>query len=82
MPSEWLGVHGGRSYGPVPRGPSLPSLAVYCTLYCTLLYIILYCTLYTAFIVFGTFTASLPSLSLPQSKDDKNLLSDSTTDVK
>lgn len=20
MPSEWLGVHGGRSYGPVPRG--------------------------------------------------------------
>jgi hypothetical protein len=42
MPSEWLGVHGGRSYGPVPRGPSLPSLAVYCTLYCTLLYTVLY----------------------------------------
>ena len=29
MPSEWLGVHGGRSYGPVPRGSSLPGPAVY-----------------------------------------------------
>ena len=28
MPSEWLGVHGGRSYGPVPRGSSLPGPAV------------------------------------------------------
>ena len=28
MPSEWLGVHGGRSYGPSPRGSSLPSPAV------------------------------------------------------
>ena len=28
MPSEWLGVHGGRSYGPSPRGKSLPSPAV------------------------------------------------------
>ena len=28
MPSEWLGVHGGRSYVPVPRGSSLPSPAV------------------------------------------------------
>ena len=29
MPSEWLGVHGGRSYGPVSRGSSLPGPAVY-----------------------------------------------------
>ena len=28
MPSEWLGVHGGRSYGPVSRGSSLPGPAV------------------------------------------------------
>ena len=28
MPSEWLGVHGGRSYGPSPRGKSLPGPAV------------------------------------------------------
>ena len=28
MPSEWLGVHGGRSYGPSPRGSSLPGPAV------------------------------------------------------
>ena len=28
MPSEWLGVHGGRSYGPVSRGKSTPSPAV------------------------------------------------------
>jgi hypothetical protein len=30
MPSEWLGVHGGRSYGPSPRGSSLPGPAVLC----------------------------------------------------
>ena len=29
MPSEWLGVHGGRSYGPSPRGSSIPGPAVY-----------------------------------------------------
>ena len=29
MPSEWLGVHGGRSYGPVPRGKRLPGPAVH-----------------------------------------------------
>ena len=28
MPSEWLGVHGGRSYGPSPRGKSIPGPAV------------------------------------------------------
>ena len=28
MPSEWLGVHGGRSYGPSPRGSSTPGPAV------------------------------------------------------
>ena len=28
MPSEWLGVHGGRSYGPSPRGKSTPGPAV------------------------------------------------------
>jgi hypothetical protein len=28
MPSEWLGVNGGRSYGPVPRGKRLPGPAV------------------------------------------------------
>ena len=27
MPSEWLGVHGGRSYGPSPRGSSKPGPA-------------------------------------------------------
>ena len=30
MPSEWLGVHGGRSYGPSPRGSSIPGPAVSC----------------------------------------------------
>ena len=41
MPSEWLGVHGGRSYGPSPRGKSLPGPAVvqlYGTLTLTLPY--------------------------------------------
>ena len=33
MPSEWLGVHGGRSYGPSPRGKSLPGPAVTLALY-------------------------------------------------
>ena len=33
MPSEWLGVHGGRSYGPVPRGKRLPGPAV-CSVLC------------------------------------------------
>jgi hypothetical protein len=28
MPSEWLGVHRGRSYGASPRGSSLPGPAV------------------------------------------------------
>ena len=28
MPSEWFGVHGGRSYGPSPRGSSEPGPAV------------------------------------------------------
>ena len=28
MSPEWLGVHGGRSYGPVSRGSSLPGPAV------------------------------------------------------
>ena len=28
MPSEWLGVHGGRSYGPSPRGKYTPGPAV------------------------------------------------------
>jgi hypothetical protein len=28
MPSELLGVHGGRSYGPSPRGKSTPGPAV------------------------------------------------------
>ena len=35
MPSEWLGVHGGRSYGPSPRGSSLPGPAVRTVLYRT-----------------------------------------------
>ena len=34
MPSEWLGVHGGRSYGPVPRGKRLPGPAVPILHYC------------------------------------------------
>ena len=37
MPSEWLGVHGGRSYGPSPRGKSLPGPAVYHTRYPTII---------------------------------------------
>ena len=35
MPSEWLGVHGGRSYGPSPRGSSLPGPAVRYVWYCS-----------------------------------------------
>jgi hypothetical protein len=34
LPSEWLAVHGGRSYGPVPRGKRLPGPAVPILHYC------------------------------------------------